>query len=350
MAYMTMDTVIATLGEKGNCTEGIQWVADNDIDNVKEMMDNSQNASWLFWIFILTGYDMDNAMQLVGDTMPQTDLHVAYMEKLLAETDIQSKADMANEIFVSCGEAHCDIIRANTVVEGAPLAYSLDGIDEFVEIDDVGGALAATTVGTWSIWVKPVDISLISNESLIAFGDTDTADRYIIMRTVDSGKIDIIVRYGDIKWRIKTDDVVLGSGVWSHVVIVQGGVSPVLYFDSVAIDQTFLNEGNKAWSISDAAYLDNARIGCGNWGGLGNIIHFNGNVTKALFINRALTQPQVADITNEGTPKDESGIADGVSLLPLGDGDTFPISSDSIGSNDGAMVNMEAEDIVEDSP
>ena len=47
------------------------------------------------------------------------------------------------------------------------------GVDEFVEIDLVRTALASTTAGTWSCWVKPVDATPVGVEHFVSFGGTD---------------------------------------------------------------------------------------------------------------------------------------------------------------------------------
>jgi len=115
MAYMTIAEVYTITDGKGIC-DGKKWVADNNIQDLKEALDKCQRADWLLWTFILLGYNMDNVMQLISDTMEQTTRHVAYMQIVLNEKDLQFKADLANEIFKDGGKAHCDIIRANTNV------------------------------------------------------------------------------------------------------------------------------------------------------------------------------------------------------------------------------------------
>lgn len=121
MAYMTINQVFDLISDQGFCDEGIcdegrEWTTDNNIINIKEAMDNCQRAGWLFWTFILLEYDMDNTMALVVNVMPQSDRVDKYMVSILAETNLEHKANMAWEIFKNGGQSHCDIIRANTTV------------------------------------------------------------------------------------------------------------------------------------------------------------------------------------------------------------------------------------------
>ena len=52
-----------------------------------------------------------------------------------------------------------------------------DGVNEYVNINDVKTVLATTTQGTWSTWVKLVDATPTAADSFIGFGDTDANSR-----------------------------------------------------------------------------------------------------------------------------------------------------------------------------
>lgn len=228
------------------------------------------------------------------------------------------------------------------------LSVLFDGVDEYVNIDTVLTALASTTVGTWSFWIKPVDATPSAVEMPLSFSDT-SANAYLHFLINTNGRIQYISRIAaEIKCSLRTDVAAFSDGVWSHFALVQDGVSPVLYVNGVAVAQTFIVSTDKTWWFNDDPNLDNGRIGDSNRNNLGEVLHFNGNIDEVIFVNRALTQPQIADIYNLGVPKGENAIANGVSLFKMGDGDTFPTLTDNIGDNDATMVNMEAGDIEED--
>lgn len=236
----------------------------------------------------------------------------------------------------------------------------LDGGNEYININGVLiNSLATTTKGTWSLWVKPVDATPSGTEMFIAFGDTN-ATEVIRMRIRPSGELiadlyDAGVKY----WDVQTDSVIFSDNTWIHLALVQDGISPVLYVDGVAVPQTFTDSTDKTKWFNDLTGLDNGRIGCQNLANLTNVNFFNGNVDEVLFINRDLSAAQILDIYNAGSPKDESGITDGVTMLRLGDHANDNYNSDvanewrfydSIGSNNADSVNLEEADVEEDVP
>lgn len=223
------------------------------------------------------------------------------------------------------------------------------GSNQFINIDLVQVALAPTTVGTWSTWVKPVDATPVANESLISFGDTD-ANTGISLFISNTGQLVALARdTGVNQWVLQTDPAILSDNIWSHIAFVMDGIEAKLYLDSVFITQGFVIEADKTIFFNNLPGIDNGRIGNNNINNLGEVIHFNGNEDEVLFINRALTQPQVADIFNAGRPKDQRLISDGISYFRF-DNDIVPVCTDFIGSNNGTYVNIVQGDIENDVP
>lgn len=230
----------------------------------------------------------------------------------------------------------------------------LDGVDEYVNIDNVRTALASTTVGTWSCWVKPVDATPAAVEMFITFGDT-SALAFLNFWILSTGVLRAQAYTGGAtQWNTVTDAAAFTSGVWTHIAIVQNGTAPVLYVNGVAVAQTLTSGADDGAWLNAIAGLDNGRIGCRNNNGGGNTVFFNGNIDEVIFINRALTQPEISNIYNSGSPKDESGIANGVSYFRMGDKGTYAggvwTFPDQIGSNDAVSVNCEFADRELDVP
>lgn len=234
--------------------------------------------------------------------------------------------------------------------------YSIlfDGVDEYINTNNVLTALASTTVGTWSMWVKPVDATPIENDKLISFGFTSGSEYLFIDNTFD-GKFRAIARNAtEIKWNLGTTAAAFSDNTWTHIAIVQNGTAPILYVNGIAVAQSFATQIDKTFWFNDLGNLDNGRIGSLNWDGGGEIAHYNGNIDEVLFINRALTQPQIAAIYNGGAPKDESSISNGVTFLRMGDEATWDGSDftfpDQINSNDATSVNVDFADKELDTP
>ena len=230
-----------------------------------------------------------------------------------------------------------------------------DGSDEYVNIDSVQVALAATTVGTWSAWVKPIDATPAALEVLISFGDTNASTR-IWLYIDTAGKLNGFCAVGGVnQWLVVTDAAAFSDNTWVHIAMVQDGTAaaPELFVNGTKPAQpNSISTDNSLWL--DTAGLDNGRIANDSFGSSGEERFFNGNIDEVLFINRALTQPQIADIYNSGAPKNESAIANGVSYFRMGDKGTYAggvwTFPDQIGSNDAVSVNMEEADRELDVP
>lgn len=218
------------------------------------------------------------------------------------------------------------------------------GNDEYSNIDAVRTAIAATTVGTISFWIKMADATPASTEYVMSFGDAN-ADETLHMRVLTNGTIDMLLRVaGTDQWRFDTNAAPFTDNTWHKCALVQDGSVPVFLVDGNVEATTFTNTTSQPAWFSVLTGVDQGRLGCNNVNGSGNSSFINANFDHILFINRAVTLVQDQDIYNGGTPKDESAIANGVSYFRI-DGDTVPTMTDSIGSNDGTYVNTVQSEI-----
>lgn len=235
---------------------------------------------------------------------------------------------------------------------GTPFAdlYSvlLDGVDEYINIDGVQTALASTTQGTISLWVKPVDATPLALGSIFSFGSSISSS-FLLARSNTDGKFSCdIINAGSFEWNLTTDLAVFSDNTWTHIALVQDGVSPVLYVNGVAVAQTFTVTTNKTIWFNGLT-LNNGRIGSLNRNSIPESFHYNGNVDDIVFTSDAKSGVEVLAIYNGGSPKDESAISNGVSYFKI-DGDIVNTCNDSIGSNNGTYVNVEQLKIELDTP
>lgn len=233
------------------------------------------------------------------------------------------------------------------------LSTLFDGVDEFANINSVLSALATTTVGTWSLWIKPVDATPSASEIVVGFGDTDGDTRLLMLVTTTGRLCTFMSRIGSVRWGLDTDNVVFANDTWAHIAIVQDGVFPVIYFNGVAPAQAFYNTNDQPFWFNDALDLDTGRLGDYNYNSLGEISHFNGNIDEPRFWNTNLSAAQILATYNSGVPLDPSLEPLQASLVTdfrMGDGDSFPTITDSTGGNNGTLVNMESGDFVIDVP
>ena len=178
---------------------------------------------------------------------------------------------------------------------------TLDGIDDFINIDSVLTPLASTTAGTWSLWVNPTDATPTGRENLISFGDTDAAG-FIFLNVEPNGTVRSIFLDGVALWQLFTDNAVLTSAQWTHLVVTQNGTLATIYSDAVAVAQTFSVSTDKTKWFSDLAGLDNGRLGDANVQSLGEINFFDGSIDDVRIYDTALTAAQIGAIYTNTAP------------------------------------------------
>ncbi len=225
-------------------------------------------------------------------------------------------------------------------------SYLLDGGNKRININAVGTALATTTKGTWSLWVKPVDATPIADQSFINFGNGDGTDS-IPLYITSAGLLASLLTDGPNKWAVDTDNAVFSDNTWSYIALVQDGVSPVLYVNGVAPAQAFSVTTDKTFWFNNLV-MNNGRIGCYSLGA--DELFFNGNIDEVGFFNTNLSSSQILEIYNNGKPKDlkkHSANANLVSYFrvdkDIWDGTNWTVV-DSKGTNNGSSVNLEESD------
>lgn len=177
-------------------------------------------------------------------------------------------------------------------------AIYLPGDDECIDIDTVVNDLAGTTKGTWSIWINS-DGAGVQNEEIIAFGDTDVRE-IIYLENTYQNKIEVtLTDAGSNIWMLRTDDAVIPDKVWTHVALVQDGVSPVIYINGVAVAQTFITDSGRHRWFAVTAGIDNGRIGCRNHNGAGNDRFFEGSLDIPMFWKRDIPAYEIDSIFRE---------------------------------------------------
>jgi len=225
------------------------------------------------------------------------------------------------------------------------LSTSFDGVDEFGNIDAVQTALASNTQGTISGWIKPIDATPASVDRLISFGDTN-GNAFINMYLTTDGKLGAALGRLGTKWDIATNAQAFTDNTWSYFALVQDAVSIEIYLQGVVPARTLITSFNPDFWFNDVPLLDNGRIAnlAFNSGSSG---FCNCKFDEIRFWNVAKNATQILADFNGGQPTtpDPVGL---VSTFRMGDNDIFPTITDSISSNNGTLVNMEAGDFQAD--
>lgn len=238
---------------------------------------------------------------------------------------------------------------------GNRYSTSFDGNNEYANIDDVYTALASTTTGTWECWFKPVDLgSGPSVGRIFNFGKTAAGADLIFLEYTNGGLIRAgATKSSSTKWFTFLDSAALSEGTWTHVMLVQNGVAPVIYINGIAVDQSITVTTDTTLWFSGITVLDNGRIANGNFSGLGETKFGKGNIDNVGFYNTNLSAAEALESYNSGKALDlttHSKTANLVSYFTMGDNDSHPTLTDNKGSNDGTLVNSEAADFQLDTP
>lgn len=208
-------------------------------------------------------------------------------------------------------------------------SLDFDGVDDYVQSSS---SLSLSGDFTASAWIKPTAFDPSFN-MIFAF-ETTGNDTFIAIR--GSGGI---LSYGDGTLNIQTGNSFISLNVWQNIVVKREGTTV-----------SFYNNTTKFVSSNASTGKDNSGVlSIGRWSTTSGF-KFEGFIDEPAIFNSALTDSQITDIYNSGTPNDLT------SLSPLlwyrnGDGDTYPtLSNNGSGSNNGTMTNMVSGDIVTDVP
>jgi len=213
-------------------------------------------------------------------------------------------------------------------------SLEFDGVDDYVGLGNDSSLDIFGSDFTISLWAKWGTQTSNSN-GLINFA-TNTNKAVITLG--------FSTHYGKISFGTGASSTVgilynCGSGYddnnWHHIMCTLQGSTRTVYVDGVDISSTGSGSSIGVGSNNDIGNRARSR-------------YFVGNIDEVSIFDSVIP---IGDVWNgSGEPTDLT------SLSPLGwwrngDGDTYPTLTDNgSGGNDGTMTNMDAEDIVTDTP
>ena len=206
-------------------------------------------------------------------------------------------------------------------------SISLDGVDAYVN-----QSLSTTSsTGSVSVWIKP---DLTNNRSFVVF-DNGGYRNYLIIVSNSNGTINTQCRINPtVQWSLTTDNSVLSSTSWTHVVVTHNGTEPKIYIDGTLVSQTFTVSTNKTiwWNTFQPTLM---RLGWFNINGYGRT-NWQGLQDEFSLYETELNQSQITAIYNNGLPTSLTAY-NSLVWLRCGDGDTQPtlINYGSSGVNAG---------------
>ena len=215
-------------------------------------------------------------------------------------------------------------------------SIALDGVDDEVSMDFTN----TSSTGSISVWIKPTDYTT-GSQSICIYTSGGYRD-YIMLQSQNTGGIRAVsADNGGTQWDIRTNTGHLTNGVWTHICFVFNGTSGTFYINGNSVTATYFNTTNTSWWWDDLLPTKQ-RLGIFRVNGYNTSLRYNGNIEEQSVFTTALSSTEVSAIYNNGLPTDLSSQSNILAWYRCGDGDTAPILTDNIGSNDGTMTNFSA--------
>ena len=182
-------------------------------------------------------------------------------------------------------------------VQGSSFAstnsFIFDGSSDFIDCSSASSSISGDNEGTVSLWVKPNDI--VSNQSFICFTNPALTRRYIGMGLNSTHSFYVDMRTSSFStsgFFVYANVNPFSVGVWTHLALVQDGVSPQLYVDGVAVAQTFLVSSNDQKWLNDMVGFNTINIGRFLTSDL-NQNYFDGLVDEVSYFSSALSSTDI---------------------------------------------------------
>jgi len=215
-------------------------------------------------------------------------------------------------------------------------SISLDGVNDFLDFGD-HYTFEINVAFSWSVWLKPTNTSAIRR---LIGKSAQTADEngYRFFHNA-SGQLQSQLRSNSGGTVHTFTDLVLTAGAWNHVVFTFDGSSN--------------QNGIKAYlNGTVSAVLPASAAMTGSFANTANLVfgyyqrtpgqYFTGNVDELAVFNKALTQTEVTEIYNTGTPTDLlsfSAFSNILSWWRCGDDDVSPTILDNKDAINGTLTN-----------
>lgn len=243
---------------------------------------------------------------------------------------------------------------SSSSVSGTPFINTIstlfDGVDDQVDIGAASDFTHIHTTGifTISVWAKLTDNTASDGFTYLGNNSGGNSNGFFFLwdnrggfnKSVRMG----ITEGGSVIIDSKTADFAITDDDWHSIVVTGDGTNVFFYIDNVK-ETGSGTMGSKGTGNS----FDNVQIGRLN--NLGTLL-FDGNIDEVSMWTNQFSDAQVTELYNLGVPTSlitHSAVSNLDGWWRMGDGDTFPtILDNSAQGRNGTMVNMAANDFVED--
>lgn len=216
--------------------------------------------------------------------------------------------------------------------------YSVDlnGTNQYLAVDALATDLASDTTGTISLFVKPDTISTSSTDCLVVIGNGTNS--YIQVSQYDG---DIFVNAsvaGSNKYTLRTDDAVLSTSIFKHVMVTHDGVRPRIYINNIEVASTFTVDVDRTAWIAD---ISGNKFRIGQNPTSGGVNWFGGLLDELVVLRTAATSEQRTALYGNSVATDVSSLSP-YAWYRMGDNDGgtgTTITDQGSGGNDATLTN-----------
>ncbi len=223
-------------------------------------------------------------------------------------------------------------------------SFLFDGSTDFIDCSSSIATVSSDNEGTISVWVKPT--ALTGNQNYITLTDRSQSGVYLVIGHNTTYNLFVQLRNGwsTTGFLLGTDTSPLSVGVWTHIALVQDGVSAVIYVNGVAVPQTFAISNYPQKWMNDFT-INEFNIGKLEYSG-GSINFTDGNLDEFSYFNTALSSSDILSVYNLGVPASLTLLSP-VIWYRMGeeaswDGVNWTLTDQGSGGNDGTSSTLPA--------
>jgi hypothetical protein len=295
-----------------------------------------------------------------------------------------NRRNLLGEITAGIGTYNVQVTAANAfgsttetlVITVTAVPFSNTKSIEFENQDWMGAnaSLLSTTLGrssngsgssdAWSIglWYNASTATQTQTQTIVYFGDNDSANggSLSLSQITNASGTELRFRYGSSNNRLQltTNNGALTAGTWQHILITYTGGTTgsssaevgayygrfKIYVDGT-LQSTTNSHANYGWSA--AIDPDNFRLGRFT---SGNYLRNDAKIDE-LAVWDSDQSGNISDLYNGGATQNLNSLGTPPDhWWRMGDGDTYPVIQDNVGTAHFVMYNMTAADIVNDVP
>ncbi len=178
-------------------------------------------------------------------------------------------------------------------------AFNFNGTSQYVNLDDFLSKVRTDSTGSFSLWIKPTT----GGGTIFNFGGPGG---YIQFEYLSGNQnVALTISGNGTAFKCSTPPSSVAPSVWSHIVVVQDGVSPKIYVNNVLQTLTFqVSNVNGAWfTYNWAGPITYGRLAAFNISTdpNNNNSFYSGMVDDMRYYKRVLGSTEIAGLYNSGS-------------------------------------------------